>query len=156
MRNAGNCLSHTTLKKAEPSFSKTLASTIQTRTTLTRRAALRTCGQYKSIRLHVVTFQKSEIVHFRRCTTRKSPFTHRSSANFHYLFPLSQRLETSVFLCSENNCRPYKPRCPPTPRIMTLPISIISANKIVISKKYFIKRSLIAFLEHIMQYQTFS
>jgi hypothetical protein len=96
---------HTALRKAETYFGKILASTVKMQPTVTfENAALRRCSHYQSIGLHIVTFQKSEIPTFAAAQTAKSPFTHRSSANFHYLLPLSQRLETSVFLCSENDC----------------------------------------------------
>jgi len=135
----------TILKKAEPSLSKMLASTVRLQPSVTfANAALRRRSQYQPIELHIATFLEVWIFHFRGRTNRKSSFTHRSSANLHYLFPLSQRLETSVFVKIIADLTNHDV----LPCIMTLPTSIISVNKIVISKEYFIKRKLIGFLEH--------
>lgn len=65
---------HTAPKKAGPSFSKILAPTAKTQLTVTfANALLRRCSQYKSIELHIVTFQKSEISTFAAAETAILP-----------------------------------------------------------------------------------
>jgi len=146
---------HTAQKKPEPSFRKILASTVKTLPTVTfANAVLRRCSQCQSIELRIVTRQKYQI----------STFAVVQTANLHLLIRVRRTVIISPHYLSVWRRLYFSIRKiiadvtnhDVPPRIMTLLSPIISANKIIISKEYFIIQKLIGFLEHRMQYQTCS
>jgi hypothetical protein len=108
----------------------------------------------RSNRLHVVTFQKSAISVYAAAQTANLSLLTGVRRTFiissHYL-SVWRRLYFSILKIIADLTNRDVP-----PRMMTLPTPIISVNKIVISGEYFIKQKLIGFLEHRMQYQTFT
>jgi hypothetical protein len=145
----------TTLKKAEPSFSKMLASTVKTQPTATfPNAALRRCSRCHSIERDILTFHKSEISTFAVAQTANLPlliWVRRTPIIYPHYLSVWRRLYFSIRKIIAEDTNRDVPPC-----VMTLPSPIISANKIVISKEYFIIQKLIGFLEHRMKYQTCS